>query len=70
MGSNTWIVEIDEDLCIGSGECVAEAPLAFALDDDDATARVLTTSTRSSEEELREAERQCPTGAVTVRATD
>jgi ferredoxin len=27
-------VEIDRDVCIGSGNCVYEAPGAFDLDDD------------------------------------
>jgi CDGSH-type Zn-finger protein/ferredoxin len=61
-------VEVDRDVCIGSGDCVRIAPTAFALDDD-GFSYLLDPST-VDEETLRLAERSCPSGAITVEAVD
>ncbi len=57
-------VEVDPDLCIGSGNCVHLAPKAFELDDDGIAMPALTDAV--SEEKLRLAARSCPTGAIRV----
>src|SRR4051812_4583615 len=57
-------VEVDRSVCIGSGDCVRLAPTAFALDDDD-KAYVLDAESADAET-LRQAERSCPSGAITV----
>jgi CDGSH-type Zn-finger protein/ferredoxin len=57
-------VEVDRDVCIGSGDCVRIAPTAFALDDDDKS-YVLDPESVGAET-LRQAERSCPSGAITV----
>src|SRR5437868_11170099 len=57
-------VEVDRDVCIGSGDCARLAPTAFALDDDD-RAYVLDPESVDAET-LRQAERSCPSGAITV----
>jgi ferredoxin len=58
-------VEIDRDLCMGSGHCVFEAPGAFALDDDSVSTVV--DPAASPEDAVMAAARKCPTGAITVR---
>ena len=55
-------VEIDRELCIGSGNCVHFMPGGFALDDD-GLAYVIDADAGSTEQ-LQAVVRQCPTGAV------
>src|SRR5438067_13224668 len=57
-------VEVDRSVCIGSGDCARLAPTAFALDDDD-KAYVLDPESVDAET-LRQAERSCPSGAISV----
>src|SRR5690348_13277838 len=57
-------VEVDRDICIGSGDCARLAPTAFALDDDD-RAYVLDPESVDAET-LRQAERSCPSGAISL----
>lgn len=56
-------VEIDEDLCIASGDCERIAPGAFELTGDFA---VLRDPESVDAETLRRAERSCPTGAIRI----
>ena len=58
-------VEIDREVCMGSGNCVYEAPGVFDLDDD-SVAFVLD-PTASPEDKLLAAAQKCPTHALTVR---
>jgi ferredoxin len=58
-------VEIDRDVCMGSGNCVYEAPGAFDLDDDSISFVVDVTGV--PEESIVAAARKCPTHAITVR---
>src|SRR5919204_4372972 len=57
-------VEVDRDVCIGSGDCARLAPTAFALDDED-RAYVLDPESVDADT-LRQAERNCPSGAIVV----
>lgn len=59
-------VTIDDDLCVGTGECVRLAPDAFQLDDDDEVASVAPGVARTPTEQLRRAAYECPTGAISV----
>jgi CDGSH-type Zn-finger protein/ferredoxin len=61
--ASTLKVEVDPDTCIGSGDCVRIAPGAFALE---GPTSVVIDPTAEDEETLRQAERSCPTGAITV----
>lgn len=57
-------VAIDRDLCIGSGNCVHLSGGALDLDDHDvAEVRDLTVATV---DQLRMAQRSCPTSAIAV----
>jgi len=58
-------VEIDRDVCMGSGNCMYEAPGVFDLDDDGVA--VVVDPTASSDDAVMAAARNCPTGAITVR---
>ena len=57
-------VHIDRDLCVGFGDCVTEAPDAFALDDGDVA--VFKRPERVDRERLLTACRACPVDAITV----
>jgi ferredoxin len=61
-------VEIDRDVCMGSGHCVYEAPGVFDLDDEGVS--VVADLSASSADEVIAAARKCPTGAITVRRDD
>lgn len=58
-------IEIDRDLCMGSGSCVFEAPGAFALDADQIA--IVEDAAGAPEEQVHEAARKCPTQAIDVR---
>jgi ferredoxin len=58
-------VEIDRDVCMGSGNCVYEAPGAFDLDDD--SVAFVRDVAGSSEDRIIAAARKCPTHAITVQ---
>ena len=57
-------VAIDREVCMGSGNCLYEAPGVFDLDGD-GVALVLDAA-GSSEENILAAARKCPTHAITV----
>jgi ferredoxin len=57
-------IEVDPDLCIGSANCVHLAKGVFELNDEE-IAEVADPSA-ASEEEIRRAERSCPTSAIVV----
>ena len=54
----TLIAQIDEDACLGHGDCAAIAPDAFVVTD---IAKIVGTT---SDERLRACARACPAGAV------
>jgi ferredoxin len=58
-------VEIDRDLCMGSGNCMYEAPGAFDLDAD--SIAFVVDAAGAPEDRVVEAARKCPTHAITVR---
>jgi ferredoxin len=58
-------VEIDREVCMGSGNCVYEAPAVFDLDDD--SIAFVVDPTASPEIDVIRAARNCPAHAITVR---
>jgi ferredoxin len=58
-------IEIDSDVCMGSGNCMYEAAGAFELGED-SVARVIDPG-GAPEEQVVSAARKCPTHAITVR---
>jgi ferredoxin len=57
-------VEVDQEMCVGSGNCVEVAKGAFKLNDEDKAE--VDDPTVVSLDELREAEEQCPVAAILV----
>ena len=61
-------VTVDPDLCMGSGECVRIAPIAFEIDDATNVSLPLPGAAAADLETLLDAARNCPTNAIEVRA--
>ena len=58
-------VHIDRDLCIGAATCLAIAPEVYALDNE-AKAIIIDTAPNSSNENIIDAARACPTAAISI----
>lgn len=58
-------VDIDRDVCMGSGNCVYEAPGAFDLDDD--SIAYVVDPAAAPADKVEAAARKCPTRAITIR---
>ena len=61
-------IEVDRDLCIGSGDCVDTAPAVFELDDD-GKARVIDADGAPTDD-IVEAARNCPVTAIFVAGAE
>lgn len=59
-------IHIDEDLCVGTGDCVRIAPGAFVIADGDDIVSLLPQAQQQDLAVLRKAAYECPTGAITV----
>lgn len=57
-------VEVDRDLCIGSGDCVASQPDVFQLDDEGKA--VVLDPDAAETDEIVEAAQNCPVTAIFV----
>lgn len=57
-------IEIDEDLCVGFGDCIAEAPEAFDL--DESAVAFFTNPGSVARHRLLDACAACPVDAITV----
>ena len=55
----TLTAQIDDGLCLGHGDCVHVAPGVFILEGD-----VAEQQAPGSDEQLRQAARACPAGAI------
>ena len=60
---------VNADLCISSGNCVADAPTAFEFDDDE-IARARPGVSSLTREMLIRVARRCPSGAISVIEDD
>jgi len=58
-------VQIDRNLCIGAGTCIAFAPKAWALDNE-AKAIILDTAAEESDDSLINAAKGCPVAAISI----
>ena len=57
-------VRVDRDLCIGLGNCVAHAPTAFSLDEQN---KATVTDPKSVDDKtLLEAAESCPVSAIII----
>ena len=57
-------VEVDRDVCMGSGHCIVEAPGAFDLDDDGIS--FVVDPAAVSEDTIVATARKCPSQAISV----
>jgi ferredoxin len=57
-------VEVEADFCVGAANCVRAAPEAFELSDEGLS--VVTNPAAATPEQLLEAQRSCPSGAIRV----
>ncbi|CAL9435334.1 ferredoxin [Streptomyces albus] len=62
--ADRWHIEVDRDLCIGSGMCVGGAPQEFRLDAARQSHPV--TPDREPSEEVLAAAEGCPVEAITI----
>jgi ferredoxin len=64
---NNFIVKIDQEKCIGSGQCVANAPLIFMQSDEDGLVQLIQKKVDSAYlNEAKTAEDLCPSGAIQI----
>lgn len=64
-------VQIDEDRCVGGGQCVMAAPEVFDQRDEDGVAFLLEENPPGEQlETLRRAELLCPAAAIQVSDDD
>jgi ferredoxin len=59
-------VTVDEDLCVGTGDCARIAPLAFVVDEDRNVSVPQPAAAPTDLRLLVQAARQCPTNAIRV----
>ena len=57
-------VRVDRDLCIGVGNCVAMAPTAFEIDEENKA--VVLESSSVDDDTLLEAAESCPMDAIII----
>lgn len=63
-------VTIDEELCVGTGDCARIAPTAFVVDEDRNVSIPLPGAAETDVELLVRAARNCPTQAIRVVGDD
>ncbi|MFJ8807187.1 ferredoxin [Streptomyces sp. NPDC102490] len=63
-------IGIDEDRCIGAGQCALTAPEVFTQDDDGYSTLRPGREDGGGSALVREAARACPVGAITVEETE
>jgi ferredoxin len=61
--------EVEQDICISSGRCVADAPSGFRFDEDE-VARAIDGAQALDSTRLVQIARACPSGAITVTDGD
>ena len=66
-GSAAVSVEVDRDVCVGSGYCQNIAPSVFDIDDNGLAVVLAARPTGSDVEFAREAQRSCPSMAIIVQ---
>jgi ferredoxin len=60
-------IEVDYGLCESNGVCMGIIPEVFDLDDEDNLNLLTDEVTPENEEQVREAVRQCPRQAISIR---
>jgi ferredoxin len=60
-------VEVDFGLCESNGVCMGIIPEVFQLEDDDTLTVLQDEVTPENEEQVRDAVRQCPRQAISIK---
>lgn len=63
-GTNRIRIDVDRELCIGSGDCVDSAPDVFQLDDEGKA--VVVDPDGAPVDDIVDAARNCPVTAISV----
>lgn len=58
--------KVDKDTCIGCGLCTAVCPSIFRMDDDGKSVAKYEELSNETLIDAREAESQCPVGAISI----
>ncbi|GAA1866469.1 ferredoxin [Pseudonocardia ailaonensis] len=66
----TYRIEVDRDVCMSSGKCVADAPDLFRFDDDEIAEPVPGAPEDLAEPRALDLARACPSGALRVKNAD
>jgi ferredoxin len=59
-------LEVDRDVCIGSGNCVLTAPDIFDQDDDGVVTLLVADPDADQDQRIQEAVERCPSGALSL----
>lgn len=59
-----WVIVVDEDLCVGCGNCVEEAPKTFSQRDDGIAEMIVPVG--DDEDTVLRAAQSCPVDAISV----
>ncbi|MET0205232.1 MAG: ferredoxin [Casimicrobiaceae bacterium] len=62
----TFKIHVDDDLCIGAGQCVLVAPQIFDQDDKGLVILLDPTPPQALHEAARKAAKLCPARAITI----
>ena len=65
---SAWWIEVDRELCMGSGMCIVYAPGTFAHDDE--TKAVVVDPAGDPIDAIRNAVQACPTSALRLLSQD
>ena len=66
----TFKVVVDEDLCIGAGQCVLVAPEIFDQDDKGLVVLLDATPPPALHDAARKAAKLCPARAITIEESE
>jgi ferredoxin len=65
MADEQYTIEIDREICMGSGVCTVYAAATFVIDDE--TKSTVQDAAGDPLERIKIAAEACPTGAITVK---
>ncbi len=66
--ASTWSIEVDRELCMGSGMCIVYAPATF--EHDEHTKAVVVDPAGDPIDAIRNAVQACPTSALRLLSQD